>query len=421
MRDLRRLSLTAQQCYVNASGRPAPSAVSRARRGPGRNIDPPSALACAATQPLPFAKVRRDECDLAQTRMAVVETKAMSLAVPRVVFDVNPQCTVLTSLMESFGPLVGRLPPPLLAETRRCARDVEIEPLLGPLTSRVSSDSQAPGFLSLARPAATFLEQVEMVRATPEQQIVDDLTRESLHLRFSATTSADTNVDWDAVMTAEGRRWQRWLENPLQALVYYCDRLVTYFRTVILSIYPAFERRLHREVHRLELAVDRWGLDLVLDHLHPRFQFAAGYVTPHFRHAGTAGHRSWQPSRLVVQPLVAAPATVMHNWRYDAEDYEEDAKIGVATGELALRGPTQADPDPAPLELLVGVPRARVLQALRSLPGSTTDLAHELRYSPGNVSHHLKALAQAGAVEGHRTGPMVCYHLTGRGNKLVRL
>jgi DNA-binding transcriptional ArsR family regulator len=353
--------------------------------------------------------------------MAVVETSATSLAVPRVVFDVNPQCTVLTSLMESFGPLVGRLPPPLLTEIRRRARDVNIESLLDPLTSRVSSDSQAPGFLGLPKPAATFLEQVEMLRATPEQQIVDDLTREALHLQLAATTHTDTTIDWDAVMRAEGRRWQRWLEHPMQALAHYCDRLVTYFRTVILSIYPAFERRLHREVHRLELAVDRWGLDLVLEHLHPRFEFAAGYVTPHFRPAGTGSHRSWQPSRLVVQPLLAAPATVMHNLRYDAEDYEEDANLGVATGDLALRAPTHAGPDPDPLGLLVGVPRARVLQALRSLPGSTTDLAHELAYSPGNVSHHLKALAQAGAVESHRTGQTVCYHLTGRGHKLVRL
>jgi hypothetical protein len=70
------------------------------------------------------------------------------------------------------------------------------------------------------------------------------------------------------------------------------------------------------------------------------------------------------------------------------------------------------------LAKLLGATRAAVLADLGA-PRSTTDLARRLSVSPGNASHHLKALTGAGLATSERSGREVLYVRTPLGDGLV--
>jgi hypothetical protein len=80
-------------------------------------------------------------------------------------------------------------------------------------------------------------------------------------------------------------------------------------------------------------------------------------------------------------------------------------------------------PSPAPdqsLEIALGEGRARVLRLLLT-PSNTGEIAQQLHMTAGAASQHLSRLNQAGLVEPHRSGRRVYYHLTQRGEQLLRL
>ena len=67
---------------------------------------------------------------------------------------------------------------------------------------------------------------------------------------------------------------------------------------------------------------------------------------------------------------------------------------------------------------LLGRPRARLLEALRS-PATTTDLARALGVTPSAVSQHLGVLRETGLVERERSGRQVVYLITALGTSLL--
>jgi hypothetical protein len=78
----------------------------------------------------------------------------------------------------------------------------------------------------------------------------------------------------------------------------------------------------------------------------------------------------------------------------------------------------EAAPAPNGLARLMGPTRAAVLADLGA-PRSTTELAERLSLSPGNASHHLTALRDAGLVSGRRDGRSVLYVRTALGDALM--
>lgn len=88
-----------------------------------------------------------------------------------------------------------------------------------------------------------------------------------------------------------------------------------------------------------------------------------------------------------------------------------------ARGTAALLGQTPDGRGPA-LAQLVGSTRADILATLTE-PASTTNLAHRLRRSPGNVADHLAVLLQAGLVSRRRAGRSVLYARTPLGEALL--
>jgi DNA-binding transcriptional ArsR family regulator len=70
-------------------------------------------------------------------------------------------------------------------------------------------------------------------------------------------------------------------------------------------------------------------------------------------------------------------------------------------------------------EALLGVPRVRLLSALRS-PATTTALARRLGVTPSAVSQHLAVLHRGGLVDKRRSGRAVLYQSTALGLALLR-
>lgn len=73
-----------------------------------------------------------------------------------------------------------------------------------------------------------------------------------------------------------------------------------------------------------------------------------------------------------------------------------------------------------PLELVLGVGRARVLQVLAT-PATTSEVAYTLRISAATASEHLSRLTDAGLTIPRRSGKRVFYQFTERGAHLIAL
>jgi DNA-binding transcriptional ArsR family regulator len=87
-------------------------------------------------------------------------------------------------------------------------------------------------------------------------------------------------------------------------------------------------------------------------------------------------------------------------------------------GTMREGGPQDGGREAA-AEALLGAPRVRLLDALRS-PATTTALARRLGVTPSAVSQHLAVLHRGGLVDKRRSGRVVLYQTTALGLALLR-
>jgi DNA-binding transcriptional ArsR family regulator len=275
------------------------------------------------------------------------------------------------------------------------ARWVPVPELVG-LTLGGLDGLLAPDFVNGR--VATFVEQVEQIRETPQSVLAQDL---SVYGQFGSAAA------------------RLWREDPDRALSTYCSVLTLYWREVITPLYPDLERRLRREAARVEAGLDAYGYQTMLALLHPRTRFEQGRLR--LAESYSTGQITWTARELMIKPMIAAPMTWYSN--IGAADNPRVTKAFLAVASPSLRSgwsPGAADAYPA-LELLIGRPRAQILRSLRHRPGTTTDLAHELGLLPSTTSHHLKTLRSAGVVTASRRRHGVYYRLTNRGARLVAI
>ncbi len=290
-----------------------------------------------------------------------------------------------------------------------------MDELLAPHTA---FECYCPDFLSRSTaPSRPFEQQLEELRETPDDVVLRDLARDEDFLSVSLPAA------WSGTEAAAGasngrRYWNGWRENPRRNLSRYCFLLQQYRATVVDTLYPRFESVLRRETHRLQEATAKWGPEISLGQVHPNISFANGRLTYDASKVGV--QLDWSPDTLILKPMICSPRTRSSDMGYNSFTGETHAAIGVATGSLKI-GVGQPHRRGDHLELLLGQARGRILRALKTLPGTTSDLAAELGYAPSTISYHLGALARAGTVNNHRVRGSVCYHLTERGVALVRL
>jgi DNA-binding transcriptional ArsR family regulator len=92
-------------------------------------------------------------------------------------------------------------------------------------------------------------------------------------------------------------------------------------------------------------------------------------------------------------------------------------------GVLRLVGyglPARRNGEPAALEALLGIPRARILRALER-PATNNHLAAVLQTVPSAATHHVSALVAAGLAVRDRTNGSLLVRRTSRGDALLAL
>jgi hypothetical protein len=192
-------------------------------------------------------------------------------------------------------------------------------------------------------------------------------------------------------------------------------------RAVVLELHCAWERLVAPHWHRIRavLAADiahrarhlaAGGAERLFADLHPDLHWHGGTLTL----ARTARHRTVAPAGgLVLEPVVLGGGDVLVKGHTTTRTTVRYPARGVGTlwtvGTRPVRGSVVR---------LLGRPRARLLEALRS-PATTTDLARGLGVTPGAVSQHLAVLRDSGLVTGERTGRTVLYVTTARGLALL--
>jgi len=308
---------------------------------------------------------------------------------------VDPLVTVLTSIVEMFGPLSPRVPVAVRRAARTAARWVPVSDLVE-LTLGGPRSLMVPDFISVD--TGSFVEAVEQIREINPAVVAQDLF---VYEQFDG---------------AAARRWQR---DPARVLGDYCSGLTQYWRDVVIPLYPNLQQRVQREAARLEAGLDVYGYETLLPLLHPRTRFEHGRLTRVDSYK--SGPVNWKTRELVIKPMVATPLTCYSN--IGAADNPRVTKAFLACAPPNLRPGRVIDATAArpALDLLIGVPRAQILRSLCHRPGTTTDLADELGLLPSTTSYHLRALRSAAVVTSARRRTGVYYQLTERGWRLVAI
>lgn len=317
---------------------------------------------------------------------------------------VAPMLTVLTSLVELFGPLRQRRSPRAIARANELAGALPIGELVS--TLRIGPHAYCPEvLLARARGVVSFHEQVEVMRSLPAEHIAAGMHAEAA---FADSVS-------DARPAGAEGVWRGWIDRPGPSMSRYCELLTRYEQAVVRRLEPGYERRLRSEANRLVEAADAFGPAIAFGNVHAHVHATdtrldvAGVFPSSARPT---------PPRIRFSPMIASSRTRLNDIAYAARSSRCWALLGAASGGLTVDGPAGAG---GPLVRLLGEPRARIVASLHRLPGSTTELAGELGYAPSTISHHLSFLLAAGAVETRRTGPAVLYALTDRGAALATL
>ncbi|SDI93422.1 Helix-turn-helix domain-containing protein [Frankineae bacterium MT45] len=314
-------------------------------------------------------------------------------------FDVafDPLGTVHTSLVELFGALRPRVPRSVVAEARRLASNVDMSALM--CTSQFSSTPWVEEFLwpEFPDPSATSLaDQLERISDTPSNLMIDEMT----------ATDRPVLIKQQRV----------WLDAPEVTLRRYVAALRCYAREVLEKLYPKFERRLYGECRYMKDVLHRGGVAAGLIEMHSDVRLDNGMMQ-FATFTDRAVVRSAQS--VLITPMICSPQTVSHNGLHNPGG--DMQMIGFANSALAVTGLAPRTPSsPDPLATLLGDTRAAILRAL-FVPSTTTALANELGYSPSTISHHLKALSNAQAIDSHRTQWFMNYRLTDIGRQLIAL
>jgi DNA-binding transcriptional ArsR family regulator len=149
------------------------------------------------------------------------------------------------------------------------------------------------------------------------------------------------------------------------------------------------------------------GVGEALDSLHPKLRWCGDHLRINMRHEERAD--------LTNAELVLSPAVLgWPSMRVQVCD-PNNAVIMYPASDVDI-GTHRHRPL---LATLVGSTRATILTSLHT-PSTTTQLSRAHGLAPSTVSHHLKVLADAGMVAKARSGRVVHYGRTDRGDALIR-
>ena len=249
-----------------------------------------------------------------------------------------------------------------------------------------------------------FDEELACLCATP-----DEAVRASLRRVFGEGRWPDSATDL--------------FERPREALAAIAAEVADYHDRLIAPHWERIRPVLDADIsyHAAQLAADGFGS--LFGDLHPGLRWSAGQLLMADAEAEQADPQVYLgPGGLVLLPSVftwpdwsikkatSTQTTLMYPARGAGTVWEGALAAGAASAS--------ASADVAPVELLLGASRARLLEALCS-PATTTGLARRLGVTPSAVSQHLAVLYRGGLVDRWRSGRTVLYQTSELGLALL--
>ena len=307
-------------------------------------------------------------------------------------FAVSPVWEIVGAVRVLLEPHRHAYHLPWLDEVRPDLDRLDLAPLLA-LSPRTG---WSPDFLSAvaAGPGITIDDQLAQVRATPPEQVAYEVERSLTERGGEPVPEAAWQLLDDAAAT------RAWL----------ADLLAECWRLLIAPHWPRLRDLLDSDVAFRTQTLADYGLERVLDDLHPRARWTgralaiAGPPTDQYRLRGTG--LLLIPSVFIWPGLAAVTGPPAR-----------PALVYPARGIAELWQPARTGHSDA-LARLLGQTRARLLESLAE-PASTHTLAGRHGLAPSTVSEHLAALYQARLVTRRRHRHAVLYQRTPLGTELA--
>ncbi|MGW2375138.1 DUF5937 family protein [Kitasatospora sp. NPDC001683] len=313
---------------------------------------------------------------------------------------ISPAWELLASIRTLTRPASHPIHLPWLSEHRH-------DPLLtapGPAAARALTagpKGHLPGFLAPTplSPLTALDDELDEVRRTPAEVVRRDLAEVFGEERPPALAPV--------------------LRAPLREL----DRIVTdlhhYWQRTLAPAWPRLRALLESDIHYRARSLTERGPAAMFAGIHPDLVFDQSTGTLRIANRRTLladPRRSLDGRGLVLVPsafawpklYVKTAAPWVPVLRYPVR--------GIGTlWESRTEGGSRAEA--ADLAPALGATRALLL-GLLEIPAGTLELAHRTGLAPGGVSAQLHKLARAGLVAPHRTGRVVLYARTARGQAL---
>jgi DNA-binding transcriptional ArsR family regulator len=250
-----------------------------------------------------------------------------------------------------------------------------------------------------------FDEELACLCATP-----DDAVRASLQRVFGEGRWPDSATDL--------------FERPQEALAATAAEVADYHDRLIAPHWERIRPVLDADIGYHAALLAAGGVRSLFSDLHPDLRWSAGQLFMTDAEAEADPQVYLGPDGLVLLPSVFAwphwsikkatstQTTLLYPARGAATVWEGAFAAGAGAAS------TSASADVAAVELLLGTPRARLLEALCS-PATTTALARRLGVTPSAVSQHLVVLYRGGLVDRWRSGRVVLYQTSELGLALL--
>ena len=305
-------------------------------------------------------------------------------------FAISPMWELVSGVGLLRDPSLASLHLPWVEEVRAAAREVDSTALLALIAPR----GYMPDFLTPppSSPLATFEEELELVRSTPNAQVRREMGFFLGPRKASATL-------------------RPFLEQPRRALAELGDTLNQLWKRTLEAHWPRLRALLEADLLYRSRRLTEGGPAGLFYDLHPNVRF--GEARLEVQAACSADEVALSGRGLLLVPSAFA----WQNPRLIIDPPWQPTLIYPARGVALLWEPGSARTSEA-LAGVLGQTRATLLEALDA-PVSTTDLAHRLELSPGGVSQALTTLRDAGLITGARRGRSVHYLRTPTGDKLV--
>jgi DNA-binding transcriptional ArsR family regulator len=211
-------------------------------------------------------------------------------------------------------------------------------------------------------------------------------------------------------------------ERPAEALAQIAAEVADYHDRLIAPHWERIRSVLDADISYHAALLAAGGARSLFSDLHPGLQWSAGQLLLTDAETWPDPQVTLGPDGLVLLPSVftwpdwsikkatSTQTTLLYPARGAATVWEGALAAGAASAP--------ASADVAAVELLLGAPRARLLEALCS-PATTTALARRLGVTPSAVSQHLAVLYRGGLVDRWRSGRTVLYQTSELGLALL--